>query len=110
MGRDRQAQEFVDELPGVVALVGADRHLRGRVGHGLARIRDHRLGGLAFGVAVGMRDYGVDNQPIAVVGEGVAHIRADYLNSPESCSNHCSICNAITVTISPSASPRGSCT
>lgn len=49
------------------------RDLAVRAIGGLARVSDHGLGGLTFGVAIGLRHHRVDDETMAVVRQRVAH-------------------------------------
>ena len=69
MRRHVHRAQFVDEVFGVVALVGAERDRPWPVG---ARL-DHVQRRDPLGVAVGLGQAGVDHEPIAVLHQGMTH-------------------------------------
>ena len=72
MGQHVHLLQGFNEFLRVVALVGTQRECRFIVMR-LAHIVDHGLGRFAFGVPIGLRDHGADDQPVAVLHERVAH-------------------------------------
>ena len=69
MRRHVHGSQLIHEILGVVALVGSERDAPKPVGSFL----DHGKGGGALGLAVRLRHATVDDQPVAVLHEGVAH-------------------------------------
>ena len=67
--RDVQGSQLVHEVLGVIPLVGPERDAVRPVGSFL----DHGEGRGALGVAVRLRDAAIDDQPVAVLHEGVPH-------------------------------------